>query len=357
MKLTFDNQALSLISRRFTQEIRLSAQGKTTSLPFISHQLAHKPLVTENQPFQVMKIGGSILQNAMVKKQGNKIVINDFEEERLPLFTSKKAFLAFVKSHLRKNTTVLAVNFAHALKPVFDNGRLDGILISGSKEHTFTGLIGEPIGANIEIFVKQKFNRSVIVSVANDTVFLTLSGLLDYPYNQLAGGVVGTGLNFAFFKNQHTLINLESAFFDKFTPSPTALTIDQKTANPHSELFEKEVAGGYLFQHYNLLIKNYPKIQSTHQLDKIARGLIKGDRDLAKTLLKKSAQMVACQIAGITNYQKKDMIFVMEGSLFWVGYQYLNTVKQTVKKLTPKYTVTFKNIPHCGIIGGASLVG
>ncbi|MCG2691600.1 hypothetical protein L6272_02090 [Microgenomates group bacterium] len=344
------------ITRNFRREIEAAVKGKASSLPFIIHHLSPRALVKESEKFQVLKIGGSILQNALVYKKGQEVIVESLEEEHLPIFSTGKAFLALIKSHLRKNVKVLALNFAYPLKPILENKRLDGVLIKGTKEHAFSGLVGKPVGAEIEKFIKIKFNKQIMVSLANDTICLALSGLGTSSPAGLAGGVVGTGMNFAFFLDDHTLVNLESANFNKFKPSAAGLLVDAKSIKPGEALFEKEVAGAYLFQHYNLRRKKeFNAIESTHQMDKAARGEIKGDRLLARELFKYSARLISCQIAGMANYKKQDMILVMEGSLFWVGYNYWKTVEETVKSLT-KYKVRFKEIKDCGIVGAAQLV-
>lgn len=343
------------ITKNFQNEIKTAAKGKATSLPFIVHRLSPTPLVADQELFQVLKIGGSILQNALVYIKGKEVMVKSLEEEHLPIFATGKSFLALIKSHLRKNIKVLAINFAYPLKPLLENSRLDGVLLSGSKEHAFSGLVGKQVGVEIEKFIKLKFNKQIIITLANDTICLALSGLGKFLATGLAGGIVGTGMNFAFFLDDQTLVNLESANFNKFEPSAAGLAVDARSIKPGEALFEKEVSGAYLFQHYNLRRKKeLGIIESTHQMDKVARGEISGDKLLARELFKHSSQLISCQIAGITNYKKQDMVFVMEGSLFWAGYNYRKTVEETVKSLT-KYKVKFEEIKDCGIVGAAQL--
>ena len=348
------------VSDNFCKEIKAGMDKKPTSLPFIVHKLAAKALVEDKELFQVLKIGGSILQNALVFQEKDKIIIQSLEEEHLPLFTTGKAFLALVKAHLRKNIKVLAINFAYPMAPVFTKGRLDGRLISGSKEHTFIGLVGKQVGAEVEKFIKKKFKKRIKVSVANDTICLALSGLTRFSDEEICGGVVGTGINFAFFLGKHRLVNLESAQFDKFTPKPETKEIDRFSVEPGTAIFEKETVGGYLFKHYNLIVKRTGKkvkpVVSTHALDKVARGEMNGEMKLAQKLLREAAQMVACQIAGIVKFKKRDMTFIMEGSLFWVGFKFKETVEKTVRQLVSNYQVSFKEIRDCGIVGAAKLV-
>ncbi|PJA22973.1 hypothetical protein COX59_01605, partial [Candidatus Beckwithbacteria bacterium CG_4_10_14_0_2_um_filter_47_25] len=346
---------LQKITAAFVKELKLSAKGEKTSLPFVVHEFSPVPLVADGELFQVLKIGGSIGQNALVVKHGKEIEIKAMEEERLPLFSTGKAFLSYIKSHLRKNVKYVTVNFAHELKPVFENNRLDGIPMRPSKEHAFTGLVGKQLGVSIEKFIYEKFHRQIFVSVANDTICLTLSGLTRYPAASVCGGIVGTGMNFAFFLDERRLVNLESACFDKFNQSPEGETIDKKSLHSGEALFEKEVSGAYLYQHYNLTTGG--KLTSTHELDKVARGEISGDKQIARDLFKRAAQLLACQVAGIARFKKRPMVFVMEGSLFWVGYNFRKTVAETVKLLSPDFPVAFKAIKDCGIVGAAKLLG
>ena len=50
------------------------------------------------------------------------------------------------------------------------------------------------------------------------------------------------------------------------------------------------------------------------------------------------------------------MTFVMEGSLFWKGYKYKETVEQTVKQLLPEYCIKFIRLENSDILGGAKLL-
>lgn len=355
-----NTKTLKFIANNFSKELTDANSDKITSLPFIIHELSKSPLAADNESFQVLKIGGSIMQNALVHKEGSDIIVDSIEEERLPIFTTGKAFLAFIKSHLRKNIRILALNFAYPLKPVFENGKLDGILVNGTKEHSFTGLVGKQIGNAIEEHIQSIFRKYVSVSLANDTICLVLAGLTKHKAQKLAGGIVGTGLNFAFFLDDQHLVNLEAANFDKLTLSPEAHLIDDRSLTQKRSLFEKETAGGYLYLHYNLTIARtnplFHPVVSTHGLDKVARGEVPGDKKLARSLFERSAQLVACEIAGIANYKKCDMTFIMEGSLFWIGYNFRSTVEKTVKLLAPNYKVAFEEIKDCGIIGAAKLV-
>src|SRR3989344_4179935 len=190
-----------------------------TALPFIKHTLAPNPLVKPGEEFQSLTIGGSICQSDRMRIDGNVHSLNHKVLEQ-PAFNTEEEFLSYFESLLDPNVRVVALNFAYPLNPVARNGLLDGILVSGSKENTFTGLVGKPVGETIEQYVKQKLDHVIRVSVANDTICLLLSGLTKYRGDELAAGIVGTGLNFAIFLDEHTAVNLEAANFNQFEQSP-----------------------------------------------------------------------------------------------------------------------------------------
>lgn len=171
---------------------------------------------------------------------------------------------------------------------------------------------------------------------------------------------MGTGINFAIFSDEKTIVNLESGNFDKFPPSPATLEIDAESKQKNRYLFEKEVAGGYLYKHFNYLIKqkniNYAFLSSTEQLSKPAQENVGEASDLAKELFTHSARLAACAIAGITEFKGHNMNFVMQGSLFWDGYKYKETVENTVKELVPEYEIKFIRIENAGILGAIKLL-
>lgn len=298
--------------------------------------------------------------HALVKKRGGEILIFKSEKRKQPQFATKNDFLFFVETILPERVSVVALNFAYPLIPVATNGKLEGVLVSGTKENAFAGLIGKNVCQEIETHILCKTGRRIRVTAANDTICLLLSGMVSYRPNELAGGVVGTGLNFAFFEDEHTVVNLESANFNAFAQSSEGKIIDTKSSQKGKALFEKEVAGAYLFTHFNLLVAkqnlHYPPIRSTEELDILSRKRKPGLSQLAKSILRYSAQLAACQIAGIAKFKKSNMVFVMEGSLFWKGHKYREIVEQTVQQLTRR-NVHFTTVQHSGIVGAAKLAG
>ena len=354
------NTLFSSITSSFTQELQDAQSGKKTSLPFIRHEYLANKATADGEVFQVLVIGGSVYKSALIKKRGNTFVTLEKFEGRQPIFKTKEDFLTFAASKIDPGVTLVGINFAFPLTPFFRDGYLDGKLGFGTKEHAFEGLIGETVGEAIEEAVFKTFNKKVRVGIANDTICLLLSGLTRYFWNQVAAGIVGTGLNFALFLDDHTPVNLEAANFNKFTQSKEAAIVDKRSMTPGNAWAEKEVSGAYLHQLFNEGIRlrglQVAPIASTDQIDEIAKNESGEAKTYALELLERSAGIVAAEIAGITGFLKRDTAFVMEGSLFWKGYGFKDKVEQFVREILPEYSVSYIYIPDSGIMGAAKLV-
>ncbi len=354
-----DIQTLKQIADNFTTELEKAASGEKTSLPFIKHQLSPTPIVEDGETFQIMVIGGSVFKKALATKNGDTITLSErFQESQTP-FLTKESLLSYVAKHLDPKIKVLAINFAYPLQPVFENGRLDGVLVAGSKENTFDGLVGEKICAEMEKYIDQTMQRKIQISAANDTVNLLLSGLTKFPWNGLSAGIMGTGMNFAIFLDKETIVNLEAANFDKFPLSSEARIIDQQSVAPGTALFEKETAGAYLYKHFNLASKekniHHTELTSTKDIRDLLDQPKSEVTELAETIFKKSAQLLACIIVGVTNFNKTESTFIMEGSLIWDN-MYNKFVQETIGVLEPKFAIHIEEIAECHFFGPAKLV-
>jgi hypothetical protein len=155
-------------------------------------------------------------------------------------------------------------------------------------------------------------------------------------------------------------VNLESANFDKFTPSVEGKLIDKASARPKSALFEKEIAGGYLYQHFNIRLHkeglDFPDVKSTKDMDAVAFKDIPLVSLMAREVSDHSSSLVSCQIAGIADFLKRDCVVVIEGSLFWKGWRYKENVGVTVRQLAPEYQTSFVFVEESGVLGAAKLL-
>lgn len=344
---------LKQIRDNFVLELVQAAEGKKTSLAFIQSPLPRHNLVAENERFQVMVIGGSVFEQAIIQKQKGRIAITNLQKVSLPNFATKGDFFSFVTQYLNPKIRVLAINFAFPLTPVMRGDVLDGIYIGvAEKQHGFAGLRGKIVGEEVENYFK-KLKKSFTVTVGHDLLCLAISVPHRERWERFVCGILGTGFNLGFFLDGSTWINLEAGRFDKFASTATGKIVDTESRSTGSKLFEKEVAGAYLYRHFNLLSPKSP-LASTEELSRLAE---EGNKT-ARELLERSASLVACQIAGIYRFKKQPRLtFVMEGSLFWQGWRSKEMVEEYVVKLgVPKEAIRFVEIENSAILGTASLV-
>lgn len=354
-------QDLQTIKTSFVKELEKGSRGEEISLPFIKHQLSTVSIVEQGEVFETLVIGGSFYQKAVMKKVNGSIQILKHEQGPQPPFLTQADLMIFVEHHIEPEVKTVALNFAYPMTPVTRDGRLDGILQSGSKENTFEGLVGKQVGEEIEKYMKENHDRTLTISAANDTICLLLSGLVHHEWDSIAAGIVGTGLNFAIFLDEHTTVNLEAADFNRFKQSEAGKEIDRTSVAPGSALYEKEISGAYLYQHYNIEIKRrnleVPEISSTKELEARLRDDNPAIAALAREIMDHSAGLVAAQIAGIMEFSKRDLVFIMQGSLYWKGNQYKETVERLVTELCPEYSASYENVLHSDLFGAAKLVG
>jgi len=350
---------LKTIASNILNELKEARSDKESSLAFIINQIPEKSIVQDKEIFQVLTIGGTLGNKALVKKDNGNLKILKKENFDLPVFGTKEDLLNCLGNLLDKSVKAVSINFAYPLKPVFERDKLDGILLRGTKEHQFKGLIGERVGQTFENYVKEKFNRNIQVYLANDTICLLLSGLTKNPWNNLASLVLGTGFNCAIFLEEKKLVNLEAGNFDKLPQSSTGKIIDDSSQAPGTMIFEKEVAGAYLYQHFNFVIKekglDYPIIYKTSKISEALNSPDYRVSEIAKNVLEHSAQYVSCMIAGILEYSQKDMIFVVEGNLFLKAPNYEECVQKYISELTD-FKVKFIQVKNSNILGAARLV-
>lgn len=354
-----DIHMLQEITSNFTKELEDSRNGKKTSLEFITNTIPEIPLAKDGEVFQVMVIGGTNFFKALVKKQQSNIEILSQQHDTLPTFPDEKTFFLYLQHHLDPDTSLLAISFGFAIQPTFNHEKLEAVFMISAKESTFSDLVGKNICVEFENYMLTTYKRKLSVSMANDTICLLLSGLTMQSPQNLAAGIVGTGTNFALFLTDTTPVNLESGMFDKFPHTEFFESINQATNNPTNHYFEKEIGGGYLYMHMNSWLQKehiaFPPLTNTQELSQLAVERQDKIGVYAQMLLARSAQLVACIIAGITNFKKSDMTFIMQGSVFWKGYHYKDIIEATLHELTP-YLVSFVKIEHADIVGAAKLV-
>jgi hexokinase len=367
--MRYSTTELKRFSKNFADELYSSSQGVKNSLLFANNLLPQKPLIQENQNFQVLMIGGSHLESAIAKLVSGRVELSNFSQKDLPKITSKDIFLEIIEAAVELQTKVLSINFAFPIEPILSNNKLDGVLLNGPKGHDFDGLIGKKVALEIENYLLQKRGQKIQVTLANDTVGLGLATkeFDSFTWQNYAVGIVGTGTNFGIFENENTFINIESGNFNKFEQTESGKLIDLESSNPGKHLFEKEVGGNYLVKHFNIDAKLQGinlEIESSKQLSRVAKDLSHPGQFIASDIFARSSQLIATQIYGI--YQYKQLLnllnpeqkfhILMEGSLYWKGFEYSNNVDFYLHELgLAKQDYQIHCLENMGLIGIARL--
>lgn len=355
MKISFDTQALINLKDNLLDEFRQAEKGRKTSLAYAVHKF--NPEKKQARSAKAIVVGGTNIAAADVTREGLSINFSEVYTDVLPEIDRAERLFEIIEKTAGNSDGIFGLNFAYPMRPLLRDGRLDGILIKGTKEHSFDGLVGKEIGLAVEKFFSDK-NRDVTITCANDTVCLVLAGLSGYDPSTLAAGVVGTGFNFGFFNDRSEIVNLESGNFSGFLPSDSCRILDRESRDPGEQLFEKETSGAYLHLHYNIINAERgnaaKKIEDAEELSNAAAA---GDK-LAEELFEKSASLVAAEIAAIYQFRGKPLLnLTIEGSLYWKGWMFRENVEKYLESLgVPRGAVNIRFIEESSIVGAAELV-
>jgi hexokinase len=371
---------LAKYSRLFFRDLIAVLHNQKSSLPAILNPV-HR--MTPTPGFGVaVSIGGTngYVSAFRISKSG----VVSFLNRRLfslPENTTKNDLFHLITQNIlavsngRKKPFAIGMGFAYPLKPVFDNQFVDGILTEMTKGRTIEGLVGKKVGWEYHRFLIENYGMDTTVSVANDAICLLLGG----DGTDIAG-VVGTGLNFAYWEKRSSLaplklqelvsfvkgdiaINIESANFDKTPKSRLLDIVDKESDNIGIALAEKEASGAYLYRIFNagkvmLLGKNFPNLSSSDQLNEIITGAYfypkavtlktqKKAQIFADRIFHKSAQIVAIELCGIMQKIGKTqgiVPLVMEGGIFWKAQNYPSLVNLYVNMILPEVIPSFARL-------------
>lgn len=343
--------------------------GGTPNILYLKSPLSDDDLANKGEKFQVISLGGTNYRSTCLIA-GDDLVQQlktaNIKSGAIPRFTSKQVLLDFIMSLCEPDIECLALNFAYPMQPEEIDGFLDGKLVGITKEHTFEGLVGQYVGQEIRHERARLGHKDIEVTVANDTICLLLSALDLGEYDDLVAGVVGTGINFGIFETKNCAINLEMGFFSNFESSGSGKVVDQNSQTPGQSLFEKEISGAYLFQHFNQIVQTHglslPMLSSSAEMSAIAAERKPGV-ELAEMLLERSASLSAAAISAIYKFKTfsrtdaPKLTFAMEGGLFWEAKGYTDYVKKYMLQLgVPEGSVEFVNVEHSSLLGAAHLL-
>lgn len=292
----------------------------------------------------------------------------------------------------RKTKFPIGIGFAYPLKPLVVDRFIDGQLLYMTKGRNIEGLVDKMVGREFHRFLIKEYGIDTTVAVANDAICLLLGG----DGAEIAG-VVGTGLNFAYWEKRFSIapmklsdlprfaqnevaINIESKNFDKIEATLLRKKVDKISGDSGYSFAEKEAAGAYLYQIFNagkdeILGKNFPALSSTNQLNEIFAVSLKdtlgevtrparqslgaggrGSREVeelerarlfAERIFHRSAQIVAIQLCGVMMKIGKTtgiVPVVMEGGIFWKAHNYPALVNLYINMILPEVIPSFARL-------------
>ncbi|PSO43932.1 MAG: hypothetical protein BRC23_02505 [Parcubacteria group bacterium SW_4_49_11] len=328
----------------------------------IPNPLPPQTLVEDGEAFQIMVVGGTTFQSARARFTNGELVIDETRECELPLLETRQTFLSLIETYIEGDISVLALNYSFPIQAFVRDNRLDGTALRSVKHHQLEGLLGQPVGQEIEDYLNPTREYPLSVTCAHDTTSLLLAGRQHTHKEHPVGGVIGTGMNFAFLEDER-VINLESGNFSDFPQTETGKRVDAESDTSGEQQFEKEVAGAFLPWHYNIFVKEHSSldgepISDAAQLSELAENGDQFFQDIARRLMRRSARLAACQMAALFHFRGREhTTFIMEGSLFWEGWKYRQTITRTLKLLdVPSSAIRFVYVPNSSLLGAGQLV-
>lgn len=367
-------------AEKFRDDLIASLSNQPSSLPSILNPVA-KNGITPGEGFAV-SIGGSngYASKFTIEKNGDIKFLNR-KSFAIPVKTTSDDLFHLITRNIfsvasKKDITLpIGIGLAYALKPKLVDRFLDGELLYMAKGREIKGLVGKTVGQTYHKFLKENYDIDTTVVVGNDAICLLIGG-----GNVDIAGVVGTGLNFAYwdarqsiaplklstlagYQQKEVAINIEAKNFDKIPGTVFRDEIDKKSEDKGFSLAEKEVSGAYLFQLFNagrekLIGPHMPPLTSTDELNDIItkafvypKSMTEEKRQLAQSfadrLFHRSAQTVAIELCGILlkiGREKGIIPVVMDGGLFWKAKNYPSLVNQYCHVILPKIIPSFARL-------------
>ncbi len=260
----------------------------------------------------------------------------------------------------------------------------DGILLRWTKEINAPGVEGTRVGQGLSEALCGLCGRAPErMTVLNDTVATLSAGSTAVSgTGENIGLIVGTGTNMAYFEHHEALgklapgeagpglqaINIESGNFDELPMSCFDHGLDEQSADPGQQLFEKQVSGRYLGELARRVLRGAVgknllpgsitdqlgepwQLETTHlaaALDNPARfegplcGIPESHREVAVVLMRaiteRSAALVATVLDALIAHlglAAAPVGIVAEGSTFWKMPGYRRMVETALDDLIP----------------------
>jgi len=367
-------------TKLFQHELIAALHNQHSSLPTILNPV-HR-IVPEKGFGVAVSIGGTngYVSAFRIGKRGEIKFLNR-KIFFLPEQTNKEALFHLITQNVlmvsagRKKSFPIGIGFAYPLKPLLVHQYIDGELMYMTKQRNIEGLVGKRVGQEYHKFLKKEYNIDTTVTVANDAICLLLGG-----DGADVAGVVGTGLNFAYWEKRANIaplkigqmpsfvqgeiaINIESKNFDKIKATKLREIVDGESDDQGYSLAEKEVAGAYLYKIFNagkekIIGKDFPELTSTDQLNDIVTDAFfyrknindatrKKAKLFAERIFHRSAQIVAIELCGILmkiGRVEGIVPVVMEGGIFWKAKNYPALVNLYINMILPNVIPSFARL-------------
>lgn len=375
-----DQNELKIYSRLFCRELSAVLSNQISSLPAILNPICK---VSPSPGYGIaISVGGTngYASSFYISRKGVLKFHNRFLFPLPQNTTRDKLFHLVTKNALKvlnhpKNFPPIGIGLAYPLKPVLTHKYVDGELMYMTKGRNIEGLVGKRVGQEYHKFLKKEYGIDTTVLVANDAICLLLGG-----DGAEAAGVVGTGLNFAYWEKTYNIaplklkelagfsqaevaVNIESKNFNKIEGTKLRSIVDKESVDPGYSLAEKEAAGAYLFKIFNagkkeILGNKFPDLSSSDQIDEIVTGSytypIETNEELqmkaqlfAQRILERSAQITAIELCGVLMKIGRTsgvVSIVMEGGIFWKAKNYLSLVNLYINTILPEVIPSFARL-------------
>jgi len=239
------------IAPTFFAELKRASNGQKSSLSWIS--IAISDVQPKSDFDYYIAVGGTD-----VFVYYKDVLIQEFRVDKK---TNGVELLTKTLNSIDKINASVYLNFAYPISSSVCKNGISARLINPAKEYNFDDIINLDL---VEIITKIKPNITRI-QILNDTVSILSEAYFKDEVNACL--ILGTGFNIGLiYKNN--IINLEAGNFNSFSPLQTTIDIDKNSNKPTTQMLEKEIAGQYLYQHYNLLT-NSSDLNSSKQLAQI----------------------------------------------------------------------------------------
>lgn len=373
-------QAIALSLKQRIEEGLCTDEAQVKCLP------SYIPKNPKPKPGMVLAVdlGGTRLRVAMAQVKQDKSVeivqgpITKVMNLRRPGWNAQRFFLEQAKQAAALNIPEqVPIGYCFSY-PAEITPERDGILLRWTKGIDIPNVIGKKVGYRLVQALGNVGVHCGKITVLNDTVTSLVAGLAQpMRCESYIGLIVGTGTNMATFfptfrikklgcktNFSEMAINLESGNFHPPFLCGIDDEVDAASDNPGFQRFEKAVSGVYLSRILARLAPDYRVVPDSGS-EGISAILQAPDapprlREVAGTVLQRSADLVAAGLAGLIaslNFPATVKI-VAEGGLFWGAAGYSERVKQTLQTLLNQMSnsrVSFQivKIDQANLVGAA----